>query len=73
MPGRKTDISLRTQALVLLEEGIPVSRIMEITSYSKFSIYHIKQITYEQGYNPAVNRAFKNEFFVDAPALNGQK
>ena len=47
MPGRKTDITLRAQALALLEEGIPVSRITEITSYSKSSIFRIKQIAYE--------------------------
>jgi len=43
MPGRTTDITLRAQALALLEEGIPLSRIMKITSYSKFSIYRIKK------------------------------
>jgi hypothetical protein len=47
MPGSKTDITLCAQALALLEEGIPLARIMEITSYSKSSIYHNKQITYK--------------------------
>ena len=65
MPGHKIDITLHAQALVLLEESISLSRIIEITSYSKSLIYRIKQIAYERGYDPAVSKEIKDEFFVD--------
>jgi hypothetical protein len=73
MPSRKTDITLHAQALALLEEGIPLSRIIKITSYSKSSIYCIKQIAYERGYDPAVSKEFKDDFFVDAPCTSRPK
>ena len=67
MPSRATPITLRAQALALLEEGISVPRIIEITSLSKATIYRIQKIASERGYDPEVGREFKDEFFTDAP------
>jgi uncharacterized protein YerC len=62
-PGRSTPITLRAQAFALLEEGVPIARITEATGLSKSTIYRIKQIAYERGYDPKVSREFKDEYF----------
>lgn len=66
MPGRTTSIALCAQAFALLEENIPVSCIIEITNFFKSSIYYIKKITYECGYNPATSQELKNKYFTDS-------
>ena len=65
--GRSTSIALGAQAFALQEEGIPVARIKEITGLATSTIYRIKQITFERGYDPEVCREFKDEYFTDAP------
>ena len=60
-------VALRAQAFAILEENISVSHITEVTELSKATIYHIKRITYKRGYDPAVSRVFKDEYFIDAP------
>jgi hypothetical protein len=55
MPGRSSPITLRAQALTLLEEGNLVTRIMEHTGLSKATIYRIKNTTIEQGYETKVS------------------
>src|SRR2546430_10356095 len=67
MPGRLTPITLRAQALAMLEEGVPVSRITEYTTLSKPTIFRIRRIAIERGYDPQVSREFKDEYFTDAP------
>jgi len=47
MLDRKTNIILYIQTLIFFEEDILLSKIIEITSYSKFLIYYIKQIAYK--------------------------
>ena len=73
MPGRTVPITRRAQALALLEEGIPVSRITERTGLTKSTIYRIKQIAIEQGYDPQVSFEFDDEFFTDAPRIGRPK
>src|SRR2546421_1851862 len=67
MPGRSTPITLRAQALAMLEEGVPVSRITEYTTLSQPTIFRIRRIAIERGYDPQVSREFKDEYFTDAP------
>jgi hypothetical protein len=55
MPGCTIPITRRVQALVFLEEGIPVLRIIEHTGLTKSTIFRIKQIATEQGYGPKVS------------------
>jgi transposase len=55
------------QALALLEEGVSVSRIIEYTGLSKATIYRIRKIAIERGYDPKINREFKDDYFTDAP------
>jgi hypothetical protein len=56
-----TPITLRAQAFALEEEGIPVARIREITRLAIFTIYRIKQIAFERGYDPEI---CKDEYFI---------
>jgi transposase len=65
--GRATPITLRAQAFALQEEGIPVARIKEITGLATSTIYRIKQIAFDRGYDPKVCREFKDEYFTDSP------
>jgi hypothetical protein len=55
MPGRSSPITLRAQALAMLEEGVPVSRIIEYTTLSKATIFcikfHIDKVTELEGRN----------------------
>ena len=63
-PGRisySTPITLRAQAFVLQEEGIPVAKIREITRLAIFTIYHIKQSVFERDYDPEM---CKDEYFI---------
>ena len=60
-------IAVRAQALALLECSIPVKTIMEITGLCKSTIFRIRQIAKDRGYNPEVSTAFRNAYFVDAP------
>ena len=66
-PGLKNSIALRVQALALQEGGISVTRVKEITGLSIATIYRIKKIAFERGYDPKVSRKFKDEYFTDAP------
>jgi hypothetical protein len=65
--GRSTSIALRAQAFALQEEGIPVARIKEVTGLAISTIYRIKKIAFERGYDPKVSRELKDEYFADAP------
>jgi hypothetical protein len=67
MPNRSVPITLRAQALALLEEGVPVTRITEYTGLTKSTIYHIKRVAFERGYDPSVSYEFKDKYFVDGP------
>jgi hypothetical protein len=64
--GRPLPISLRTKALTLLEEGVPISRIKERTGLSESAIYKTQKRAKDRVYNSNDNFIFKDEFFVDA-------
>ena len=67
MAGRAVPITLRAQALALLEVNTSIAKITEQTGLVKSTIYRIKKIAYERGFDPAKDSAFKDEFFEDAP------
>lgn len=67
MPDYVVSIILHMQALVILEKGILVSRIIEYTSFSKATNFRIKKIAIEQGYNLSVSHQFKDEYFTNTP------
>jgi hypothetical protein len=58
---------LQAQALALLECSIPIKTITELTGRSKSTIFRIRAIAKERGYDPAVSTIFQNEFFTTAP------
>src|SRR5437773_11761872 len=58
-PGRKTSITLHAQALALQEEGIPIAKIREATELSVATIYCIKKIAFERGYDPKLSRELR--------------
>ena len=66
MPTKSMSIAHRAQALALLEVGIPLDRICAITKLSKPTIYRIRRVAKNRGYDAAMDTVFKDEFFTDA-------
>jgi uncharacterized protein YerC len=64
--GKSISISLRAQALALLEEGMHMNRVKERTGLSESAIYRIRRRAQHRGYNSQGNFIFKNEFFTAA-------
>ncbi len=64
---KSASISLRAQALCLLEEGVPLSRIQERTGLARSAIFKIRNRAIERGYSRAANFSFQDAFFLDAP------
>jgi hypothetical protein len=73
MAGRAVPITLRVQVLVLLKVNTPIAKIIEQTGLVKSTIYRIKKITYEHGFDPAKDNVFKDEFFEDASCFGRPK
>jgi transposase len=67
MPTQKHDPAVRIQALALVEEGITVKRVMEVTGLSRRTIFNLKKRARERGYDPAQSRTLKMEYVEDAP------
>jgi hypothetical protein len=59
-------ITLHAQVLALLEVGIPIVQITQYTGLVKSTIYRIRKITTERGYNSSISHEFRDEYFVDA-------
>lgn len=66
MVNKSMSIAHRAQALALLEADVPVKRIMEITGLSRSTIFRIRQVAKDRGYDPAIDKTFKDEYFEDA-------
>ena len=79
MGSKAISISQKARVFALLEEGVPVNHITNLTGLSFSTIYRIRQLACECGYNPVTNAVFQDEFFKDAPrtgrpkALNKQQ
>ena len=67
MVNKAMSIAQRAQAFALLEVGIPVKRICEITGLSKSTVFRIRQTAKERGYDASISQVFKDEYFEDAP------
>ena len=61
------DAGTRLQALALLENNVSVTRIVEITSISKPSIYGLRKTVILQGYNPQESLKLFLEYVTNAP------
>ena len=61
------DIGTRLQALALLENNVPVMRIVEITGISKPSIYSFWKIAILRGYNPQESLKLLLEYIINVP------
>ena len=59
----------KARVFALLEEGVPVNHIINLTGLSFSTIYRIRRLVYKRGYryNPVTNAVFQDEFFKDAP------
>ena len=66
MGNKSVSISQRARIFGLLEEGVPVSHITNLTGISSSTIYQICQLAYNCGYDPVTNPDFQDEFFKDA-------
>ena len=67
MGSKAISISQKARVFALLEEGVPVNHIINLTGLSFSTIYRIHRLAYERGYNPVTNAVFQDEFFKDAP------
>jgi transposase len=61
------DVGTRIQALTLLEAATGIRQITEITGFSKSSIYRIKAVAKQRGYNPQVSKVLLLKYVEDAP------
>ena len=61
------DVGTRLQALALLENDIPVTRIIEITGISKPSIYGFRKTAISRSYNPQESLKLLLEYVTNAP------
>jgi hypothetical protein len=73
MAGKKHTVGDRIQALVLLGEGVPIARIMEVSGMSKASIYLLRKTAHARGYDPKVDPHIKEEYVIDAPRAGRPK
>ncbi|KAI9746953.1 MAG: hypothetical protein M4579_007553, partial [Chaenotheca gracillima] len=62
MPG---NVGERFQALALLEEGVSVQRIIELTGLSKTTTYRLKRNAVLHGYAPSESRVLKAKYVDD--------
>ncbi len=58
-------LAQRAQALALLEENVPWTRILERTGLTRSTLYNIRKRAEERGYDKDRNFIFRNEFFED--------
>jgi hypothetical protein len=56
MAGRAVPITLRAQALTLLEVNTSIAKIIKQTSLVKSTIHRIEEIAYEHGFDPTKDR-----------------
>jgi hypothetical protein len=66
MGGKRPQIAIRIQALALIEEGVPIRRVMEATGMAKSSIFRLRKTARERGYDPDESRQLKEEYVDDA-------
>src|ERR1700716_2176631 len=66
-PRPHIDVGIRIQCLVLLEYGVPVDLVSEITKVYKASIYRFRRIAVERGYDPGKSRQILLSYLEDAP------
>ena len=45
---------------------MPIEQVMKVTSLSKSTIYRIRQVAKERGYDPIVDSVYKDEYFKEA-------
>jgi hypothetical protein len=58
---------------VLLEEGVPIARFMEVSGMSKASIYRLQKSALARGYDPKVDPHIKEEYVIDVPRAGRPK
>jgi Transposase len=61
------DVGIRIQCLVLLEWGVPIDLVSQVTNVHKASIYRFRRIAIERGYDPAKSRQILLKYLEDAP------
>ena len=65
MGSKAISILQKARVFTLLEEGVPVNYIINLTGLSFSTIYQIHQLVYKCGYNPVTNAVFQDKFFKD--------
>ena len=67
MVFKQHDLAVRIQALALVEEGIAVKRVTELTGLARATVYDLKKKARQRGYDPTISRILKMEYVEDAP------
>ena len=60
------NVNTHLQALALLENNVPVTRIVKITGISKPSIYSFRKTAISHGYNPQESLKLLLEYVINA-------
>jgi hypothetical protein len=61
------DVGIRIQCLVLLEWGVPIDLVSQVTNVHKALIYWFRRIAIERGYDLAKSRQILCKYLEDAP------
>jgi hypothetical protein len=73
MVGKKHTVGDRVQALALIEEGIPIGRVVEVSGMSRASVYRLRKTARSRGFDPQVSPHIKEEHDADAPRVGQPK
>ena len=65
--GVNYDTGTRLQALALSEGGMDVKGVKAITNLSHGTIYRLRKLARDRGYNPEISKQLKLEYVVDRP------
>ena len=65
--AHEDDVATRAQALALAEEGVSVTRVVQLSGMSRSSIYRLQKTARVRGYGPTISRQILNQLVQDAP------
>jgi hypothetical protein len=66
-PRPHIDVGIRIQCLVLLEYGVPIDIVSQITNVHKASIYQFRRIAVVRGYDLKKSQQILLSYLEDAP------
>jgi hypothetical protein len=67
------DVGIRLQALTMLETGYKIPEVMTATNLLERSIYRLRKVAKERGYNPDISKKLLLAYVEDAPRIGRRK